>query len=166
MAYTTKTAILEYTGLNLIRIACVAICIFFFFPMFKTEIVYFDISSFPRSETLTGFNTMFGIPGSMIYGNPFSLVKFLFPIVILVVSFFGFLDKHVYTSIYISGAVGLLLSIIYFISVVTTLNHKESIFDFTLFEMRTGLSFGVLLMLGAYVLIIVIAFLCKRAYDD
>jgi hypothetical protein len=164
MKYSAKIAVAEVATVNLIRIACVALCLYFFLPMFNTEVI--GILGQSNKYSLTGFDSLFGVKGSGIYGSPFALIAFIFPLVVLAVSLLDFLGKHVYTAVYISGAVGIILSIVYFLSVLFSLNDKQSLFDVTMYEMRTGLSWGCLAVIVTYVLIVVLAFLCKRFNDD
>lgn len=153
----------EIAGLIIIRIACLALCLYFFLPLFTVSKTLLDTDLLKETQVLTGFNTIFGVKGSGVYGNPFALVAFLFPIALLIGSaFLSFLNEHMYTTLFISSIIGFILSIIYFIATVTFLNQKESLFDFTLYEMKTGLSWGVLLILGTYLLIIAMSLLGKR----
>jgi len=135
--------------------------------MFFSEITWLDLDVINSTHTLTGFDTLFGVKGSGIYGNPFTLVMFLFPIAILAGStLLLFLNQHMYTVIFVAGIIGFILSIVYFITTLSVMNNKESIFDFTFYEMKTGLSWGVFPILGTYILITVLAFLCKRACEN
>jgi hypothetical protein len=165
MKYTKTVAIMDVSSLVILRAACVISCFHFFLPMINTTISYFDLDMFSSSNTLTGFNMIFGVAGSNIYGSPFALMMFVFPIIVLMISFLDFLSDYVYTVLFISGILGVVLSVVFFVSALFKLNGKESIFDVTIYEMRAGLSWGVLPVIGTYILISVLAMVCKKLND-
>jgi hypothetical protein len=166
MTKPERAMYLEMAGMILIRIACVAVCLCFFLPMFKVTQTLFDWDILSDTHTLTGFNMIFGLRGSGIYGVPFALVVFLYPAVVLFSTFMSFLDKYLYTVIISLGIAGAILSSVFFVLVLFMLNKKESVFDVTIHEMRAGFSWGVPLILVAYVIIVLFAFRCKRDYDE
>jgi len=167
MAYTEKNVFGEIVLINLIRLAFAAVCVCFAFPMFKTTVTYFGIDVLQSEQTLTGFNTIFGIVGSSAAGHPFALVMFVFPIIAIMVTLTDFLYNYLHIAILITGIAGAILSVVFYIATLVKLNGKEQFFNFTLYEVRTGLSWGCLLILGLYVAIIVFSFLYgKVAKED
>jgi hypothetical protein len=166
MKIPTAKIILEVVDIIIVRIACVTLCLFFFFPMVKTSITYLSSDLLSESYTLNGFDMIFGVFGSNIYGNPFALIIFIFPIVILMISFMDFLGDHVHTAILVLSIIGAVLSIVFFISVLFTLSGKTNLFDMTLYEMRSSLSWGVLPIFGIYIFIIVLAIIGKKMNSD
>ena len=158
MAKAERDTFFEITGLIIIRIACISVCICFGLPMFKSE-------SIPN-YILSGFGTILGVPEIAIFGNKIALTAFLFPIAILVCSaFLLFLEKHMYTIIFISGVIGILLSIAYFISTLGNLNKKQGFFDFNFQEIQTGITWGCLVILGLYAVIIIFSLLCMKVAE-
>ena len=161
MAYTEKNVVAEIILINIIRIAFVAVCVSFIFPLFNSTIMFFDVDMFSSSQTLTGFNMIFGIESSNVTGHPFALVMFMFPVIAIMVTMIDFLYNHLHIVILISGIVGIILSIVFFIAGLVNMNGKEKLFDVTLYEVQTGLSWGCLIILGIYVAIIGLSFLYK-----
>jgi hypothetical protein len=133
------------------------------FPMFKGEVIYFQIDELPVPHTLTGFDTIFGV-GS-ISGTPLALAKFLLPIVAIMATLIDFFYYKLHIVIYIASGIGIVFTIVYFIAILINLNGSEEIFGFTFYQARTNLSWGCLIMLGTYVLTLALAFFEGRVAE-
>ncbi|MCL1903377.1 MAG: hypothetical protein FWF94_03055 [Oscillospiraceae bacterium] len=154
MAYTQKNVIGEIAGLIILRISCLAACLCFGLPMFYTSII--------PNYTLSGFGSILGVQESVIHGTPISLIAFVFPIIILIITFLEFLNENMYTATFIFGIIGFIITVIYFIAETTYLNQKANFFDFNLYDLKTWLSWGSLILLGIYLFITVLSLLCRR----
>lgn len=164
MAYSTKNVIGEVALINIIRILYVGVCISFFLPMFKGEVIYLDIDELAESAILTGFNTIFGA-GNNISGSPFALIAFMFPAVAIIATLIDFLYDRLHIVCYIMGAIGIISTIVYTVAEMIMLNSSLTIFGITIKEANGSLSWGILVPIGLYAVSVVLAFLYKKVAD-
>jgi len=155
MDYTKKKEEKSKQGSYLIRIAFVAICLSFFLPMFKVEGVVFGIN-FPITK-ISGFKSILGLRGSEFHGNPFALAAFVYPLIMITVSFIDFLYEKFFVTVLVEGIVGLLLSLVYFFSEIMYIYQRS-----TYSEFKTGISVGSLVITLIYLVIIGVSIICIR----
>jgi hypothetical protein len=166
MAYTTKNAVGEVVLINIIRLLYISVCVSFFAPMFKGEVVWFGMEFTATPYAMTGFDAIFGIEGTTANGHPLALVMFVFPIIAVIVTLLDFIYKRLHIAMYIIGGLGILMTVVFAAAAISSLNDSISIFGITLLEVRSGLSWGIFVPLGFYALSIGAAFLFDRVADN
>jgi len=166
MPYTEKSAVGEIISFIFIRIACVAVCVMFFLPMFGinvfSERYSREAEKLENISHLTGFDSMFGVKGTPISGNPLSLVVFIFPIVLIMLSFIDLFYEHYYKISFVGGILGILISVFYFASETSYLTLKSSAFQSYEYEIKSSLGLGCFLIIAIYAVIIGLSFLLGK----
>jgi len=165
MAYTEKSAVAEIASFIFIRIACIFICLLFFMPMFKISISSnFYYSNLRAVEKITGIQSILGVRGTTINGNPFALAAFIYPMIIVMLSFIDLFYENFYKVSLIAGIAGLLLNIIYFASETSYLVGNSGIFYSSLYQIKTSLSSGCFFIVLVYLVIIVFSLILGKVH--
>jgi len=162
MDYTAKSAVAEIISFIFIRLACLALCGLFFLPMFILNVSYENIwvvKDVLNIGSITGFQSLFGVKGTLITGNPFALAAFVYPLLIILISFIDLFYENFYKIALGSGILGLLLNFAYFVSETGYLSGKSGFFGKAYFEVKAMISIGCLLTVLIYLAIIGVSLL-------
>jgi hypothetical protein len=166
MAYSAKNAVGEVVLINIIRALYVAVCFSFFLPMFKGMAMWLEIEESLSAITLTGFDTIFGVGNSFIWGSPFALAVFIFPFLAIMATMIDSLYYRLHIVVLVASIAGAVLSVVYFIAMMISLNADLELFGITIREARTSLSWGCLVLIGIYAANIALSFLYKKVADE